>query len=178
MRDYEAIDVRSIFRETLPESVFQDPKTGENNLFKAKSALMTYYQSKLVALDWDQWSQNFDDVIEEFNRNSVHIDVYVKHGNWMLELSNTIFDDLFNYGLASIAIVSVYLILFLGSMSPLHTRCSVALLGIVCIVIACAAGFGICFEFEWYMTEMAHLLPVFMLAIGVDDMFVICNSVD
>ena len=139
---------------------------------------MTYYQSKLVALDWDQWSQNFDDVIEEFNRNSVHIDVYVKHGNWMLELSNTIFDDLFNYGLASIAIVSVYLILFLGSMSPLHTRCSVALLGIVCIVIACAAGFGICFEFEWYMTEMAHLLPVFMLAIGVDDMFVICNSVD
>mmetsp|Transcript_5032 Transcript_5032/g.6160 ORF Transcript_5032/g.6160 Transcript_5032/m.6160 type:complete len:93 (-) Transcript_5032:561-839(-) len=90
---------------------------------------------------------------------------------------NTLIADI-KYGVIGVVLISSYLILFLGSVSPLHTRCTVALLGILSVGTACMAGFGICFTWDWYMTEMTQVLPTIMLGIGVDDMFVICNSVD
>ena len=41
-----------------------------------------------------------------------------------------------------------------------------------------AAGFGICYLYDWKGTELTNIIPVLVLGIGVDDMFVICNALD
>ena len=74
--------------------------------------------------------------------------------------------------------ICTYLLLFLGSMSPLHSRIFIVGLGLGCIGVACAAGFGLCFQYGWLQTEITQILPPMMLGIGVDDMFVICNAID
>ena len=78
----------------------------------------------------------------------------------------------------AICVISCYLLFFLGSINPMHARISIALLGIACVLIACAAGYGLSIGLGWGMTEMMGALPTIMLGIGVDDMFVICSSLD
>lgn len=92
-------------------------------------------------------------------------------------MNTAIWGDL-KFAAVAMVTICVYLMLFLGSPSPLHCRLVLAILGILCVLIAIASGYGICFSYGWLVTEIAQVLPPMMLGIGVDDMFVICNSID
>ena len=46
------------------------------------------------------------------------------------------------------------------------------------MLLSVAAGFGVCFLYDWKGTEMSGVIPILILGIGVDDMFVICNAID
>ena len=177
MRDDEFINVKDMFRGTEPDQVLQNAVTGESNIERAEFAYMVYYQTMHKAMNWKKWDLKLDDAIMAFNEQSTYIQAYAKYGTWYSELLKTIIADI-KYALSAVCLISTYLIIFLGSISPLHTRLTVAILGLVCVGIACAAGFGICLNSGWYFTEMTNVLPTIMLGIGVDDMFVICNSVD
>ena len=74
--------------------------------------------------------------------------------------------------------IILYCSFFLGSCSPIHCRLTVAIAGVLCVLMSCAAGFGICFIYDWKGSEIISVLPVLMLGIGVDDMFVVCNAID
>ena len=78
----------------------------------------------------------------------------------------------------AVAMIVIYCSMFLGSCSPIHCRVLVALTGVMCVLIACASGYGICYLYNWKSSELIQVLPVLMLGIGVDDMFVICNAID
>lgn len=78
---------------------------------------------------------------------------------------------------AGAAIVG-YCSLALGSFSPLHCRLSASLMGMVCVVLAVQAGFGFCGMLDLRLSEVHDTMPILMLGIGVDDMFVICNAID
>ena len=45
-------------------------------------------------------------------------------------------------------------------------------------MLAVLSGFSICFILGWKKAEVHDAMPILMLGIGVDDMFVICNAVD
>lgn len=75
-------------------------------------------------------------------------------------------------------LIFVYCSIFLGTCSPTHCRVLVALAGVGCVLLSVGAGFGICYLSDWKSTEMSNVIPVLMLGIGVDDMFVICNAID
>lgn len=72
----------------------------------------------------------------------------------------------------------VYLVVFIGSFSPIHCRMTVSFVGLVCIIISVGAGFGISAALGFERTMAHQALPILMLGIGVDDMFVICNALD
>ena len=78
----------------------------------------------------------------------------------------------------AIGTISTYLSIFLGTCSPLHCRLTLAVLGLVVVIVANAAGFGVSFSLGWLATEITNILPPLMVGIGVDDMFVICNAID
>ena len=78
----------------------------------------------------------------------------------------------------AIGLIFVYNICFLGSFSPIHCRITLAVLGLVCVMISVAAGFSICLNMGYEMSDAHEAMPVLMLGIGVDDMFVICNALD
>ena len=53
-----------------------------------------------------------------------------------------------------------------------------AFIGLCCIGISTAAGYGIAFACGHKFSEMFGFIPFLMLGLGVDDMFVIVNSID
>lgn len=75
-------------------------------------------------------------------------------------------------------ILVIYNMSFIGSCSPIHCRFSVAIFGIICIALSIAAGFGICIKLEYKQNEGHEAMPILLLGIGIDDMFIICNALD
>ena len=53
-----------------------------------------------------------------------------------------IVNDIFAVFLAA-AVVSLYIVLFMGSFSPIHCRCLVALAGISAVILSFFSGFGL-----------------------------------
>ena len=72
----------------------------------------------------------------------------------------------------------VYLIITLGSFSPIHCRVSLALVGVIIIVLSVLAGQDICITLGYEKTKVHAVLIILMLGIGVDDMFIILNALD
>ena len=71
-----------------------------------------------------------------------------------------------------------YALLVLGAFSPIHCRLTLTLAGLVSIAVALFTGSGLAFMLGWKEDVMHNLLPLLMLGIGIDDIFVICNAID
>ena len=78
----------------------------------------------------------------------------------------------------AIILVAVYTIIVLGTFSAIHCRLVVSLIGLVCVGISYASGFGLIFLLGGQTAGVHNLMPFLLLGIGVDDMFVICNALD
>ena len=78
----------------------------------------------------------------------------------------------------AICMVSVYSIFVLGGCSPVHFRSASAGVGLLCILLATVSGYSISFYFGYLITHIHNILPFMVLGIGVDDMFVIVNTID
>ena len=74
--------------------------------------------------------------------------------------------------------VALYITIFIGSFSPIHCRCIVALAGIVSIALSTFAGFGLLYYCGMNTSTFHSWLPFLSMSIGVEHMFVICNAVD
>ena len=48
-----------------------------------------------------------------------------------------------NLALYAMIIITIYLVIFLGNFSPIHCRLSIAVIGIICIVISVTSSFGL-----------------------------------
>ena len=71
-----------------------------------------------------------------------------------------------------------YMLLIIGPFSPIHCRLTIALAGLLSIGVAILAGSGLAYSLGWKEDLMHPLLPLLMLGIGIDDLFVICNAID
>ena len=93
----------------------------------------------------------------------------------------TFIDDVIGDGLLlgfAVILITTYSFFVLGNCSPVHMRGVSALIGIGCVLISLLAGYGLAALLGFYMSRMHNVLPFLMLGLGVDDMFVIVNSID
>ena len=83
-------------------------------------------------------------------------------------------------GLMGAALVLIYIYSFfvLGSCSPVHMRVVSAMAGLFCVGLSIVAGYGIAFALGFKFSRMHGVLPFLILGLGVDDMFVIVNTID
>ena len=56
--------------------------------------------------------------------------------------------------IGAVLVICVYLTLNLGSCSPLHCRIVLAVCGIICVLVAVASGYSICFVNGWKLSEI------------------------
>ena len=96
---------------------------------------------------------------------------------WTDDFINEVFTDV-NLLATALLLIYTYSFLVLGSCSPIHMRCISAIIGISCIGISTTAGYGMAFASGFKFSDMHGVLPFLILGLGVDDMFVIVNSID
>lgn len=85
--------------------------------------------------------------------------------------------DIYSVALAGVA-VGLYVITFLGSFSPMHCRCMLALAGVASAILSFFAGLGLLYICGLHSSSFHSWLPFLVMSIGVEHMFVICTAVD
>ena len=125
-----------------------DRKVGFNDLKKAKSAKYSYYidQSRNKDINEEAYlgfEDNLHKAVKEWlaNTKTANFFVYTEQG-YKESMSDAIAKDNVSILIAAI-VMSLYLIIFLGSFSPLHCRLVVALSGILSVVLSFFSGFGL-----------------------------------
>ena len=74
--------------------------------------------------------------------------------------------------------IYIYSIFVLGSCSPIHMRIVTAVIGLSCVGLSIGSGYGLAFLAGYRFSDMHTVLPFLILGLGVDDMFVIVNTID
>ena len=110
------------------------------------------------------------------NTKTANFFVYTEQG-YKESMSDAIAKDNVTVLIAAI-VMSLYLVIFLGSFSPIHCRLIVALAGILSVVLSFFSGFGLLYYFGHETSDFHAWLPFLMMAIGSEHMFVVCNAVD
>ena len=80
--------------------------------------------------------------------------------------------------LTAVVLVSTYTLTVLGGCSPIHFRAMATLIGTLCIGLSITSGYGIAFATGNPISRAHGILPFMVLGIGVDDLYVIVNSID
>ena len=78
----------------------------------------------------------------------------------------------------AVVMVSTYSFFVLGGMSAVHFRSITAFIGIGCVFLSMAVGYALALFAGFQGTNFHSIIPYMILGIGVDDMFVIVNSID
>ena len=97
--------------------------------------------------------------------------------SWEVLLIDDVVGDLIMMGI-SLSLVTIYSLFVLGSCSPVHFRCVTALIGLTCVLLATTAGYGMSFAAGKLISRLHGFLPFMLVGIGVDDIFVIVNTID
>ena len=96
---------------------------------------------------------------------------------WEKQFLSKVDDDII-YMIFAILLILTYSFVVVGAMSPVHFRSVTAFVGITCVIISIGAGYGISLSLGWKVSGFHSIIPFMVLGIGVDDMFVIVNTVD
>ena len=78
----------------------------------------------------------------------------------------------------AISLITLYSYLVLGNFSPVHFRAFSAMVGLSCILVGAISGYGLAFAAGFRFSRMHTIIPFMLMGIGVDDMYVIVNTID
>ena len=78
----------------------------------------------------------------------------------------------------AVLLILSYSFFVLENCSPVNMRGVAALVGLSCVGLSICSGYGIAAIFGYQISRLHSLMPFLMLGLGVDDMFVIVNSID
>lgn len=101
------------------------------------------------------------------------LEVYYQAQRSFSEISeNTIFGDVFYLALGN-AILFIYVQLMLGKFNMVENRPVLSVLGMLTTYLAVAMAYGLCSAVGLLYGPVHNILPLLMIGLGVDDMFVI-----
>ena len=100
------------------------------------------------AMDPAEWEEMLVELVKSKNKEYEFITVfsYVENDNKRYHYDQIPEDT--SLALYAFSMIFVYNILFLGSFSPIHCRITLAALGIVCIGLSIACGYGLAIRQE------------------------------
>ena len=118
------------------------------------------------------------DEVYEWGQNAEHINAFAFTWDaWERSFLSDVTKDMAFLSIAVVLVFS-YTLFVLGNLSPIHFRSVIAVVGICCVFLGAATGYAVAFFLGLQTSNFHNILPFMVIGIGVDDMFVIVNTVD
>ena len=116
--------------------------------------------------------------ITKWGEESELLNVYTFSGTMFEQalINDVTYDAIFLA--TSIILITAYSYFVLGSCSPIHFRAISAMVGLTCVLLATTSGYALAFAAGFKFSRMHPVLPFMIMGIGVDDMYVIVNTID
>ena len=79
---------------------------------------------------------------------------------------------------AGYVLIFIYVLVNLGKLNSIEQRAWLSVAGIAAVLMGVATSFGLAAHMGVFYSKMNQILPFLMLGVGIDDMFVIMQSVN
>lgn len=125
------------------------------------------------------WEQEFLSTVLNTNRTKPEgVSIYVIATRSYNDMLAQVMDSNMTVLFAGFSLIILYVIFMLGRCNLIQQRIYLSLLGVSIVGLAILASYGFCFYMGFFFGPVHPILPFLLLGIGVDDMFVICDSLD
>lgn len=160
------------WKDTVPTTV-----SDVNTLSSAKVTNLRYvFKDPLAREDMKKIELDMEKKI--FDTSFTYIEVYIfTVSGQSAAFSEDIQSDLSLIAI-SVALVAIYVVIFLGNFSPIHNRFKLGALGFLTVILTYTSSYGLLSILGLKVSGIHNLLPFLLIGVGADDMFVVVNSVD
>jgi len=125
----------------------------------------------------EEWEKKWLEVTEKFSANGIIV-YRAAQVSLDVELGKAVGNDISLIAI-SYMLMAVFASLTMGkAMSKLRSRSIIATIDVLLIVLATGAAYGICGLAGVSFTSLTQILPFILVAIGIDDAFVLSSAFD
>lgn len=148
-KNFRIIFLDTMLGGTTPEEPDQDTFTGVNDIEYAKAAKVYWVLDTDRAGVSDKWAtaweKHIETTIEKYSDAHPLIRFQMFTLGGFIDIFEADFLDDAVLLLVALCMVQGYCYLMLGNCSPIHCRCCLASVGLLCVMISITAGGGFCF---------------------------------
>ncbi|XP_008554169.2 patched domain-containing protein 3 isoform X1 [Microplitis demolitor] len=197
-RENESHALKNLTRESILEDVTAALRdTEKGNILTDISPLLSRVEydksgrvigAKATILNWilkksnihsPEWELEFIERTLYSNRSLPEgMKIYAVAKRSFIDCLNDVMRNNISILCCGLFIIVAYVIIMIGKCNPVQQRIYLSLLGVSVVGQAILSGFGVCFYLGYAYGPIHSVLPFVLLGIGVDDMFVIIQSLD
>lgn len=123
-----------------------------------------------------EWEVHLTNIVNKFKNEGMPINLQASYLFGSVHRS-ALFNDII-WVCAGWGLLMMYIIITLGKPLSKDSRIIPVIIGIVCVGLSVLASYGICTAFGIPYGPLNSVLPILLIALGVDDMYVILNAWD
>lgn len=154
-------------------------KYDKSGRVKSASATILYWLLKKSNPQSPEWEVEFIERVLHSNRTlPPGMEIYAvtvrSYQDMLHEVVNSNITVLF----CGMSLITIYVILMIGRCNAMQQRIYLSLMGISVVAQALLSSYGLCFYMGFFYGPVHPILPFLLLGIGVDDMFIIMQSLE
>ncbi|XP_011632112.1 patched domain-containing protein 3-like isoform X2 [Pogonomyrmex barbatus] len=179
-------DVTTTLKNTNTKNTLADiePLLGgieydENGRVKNAKATILYWILKKSNPQSPEWEVEFIERVLHSNRilppgMEIYAMTLRSYQDMLHEVVNSNMTVLF----CGMSLITIYVIVMIGRCNAMQQRIYLSLMGISVVGQALLSSYGVCYYMGFFYGPVHPILPFLLLGIGVDDMFVIMQSLE
>ncbi|XP_072753049.1 patched domain-containing protein 3 isoform X2 [Anoplolepis gracilipes] len=146
---------------------------------KSAKATLMYWLLKDSNPHSPEWEIEFIKKVLHSNRIlPPGMEIYAMTPRSYQDILNQVLNNNITVLFCGISLITIYVIVMIGRCNMMQQRIYLSLLGIFVVGQAVLSSYGICFYMGFLYGSVHPILPFLLLGIGVDDMFVIMQTLE
>ncbi|KAL0119259.1 hypothetical protein PUN28_009682 [Cardiocondyla obscurior] len=151
----------------------------QNGTVKGAKATILHWMLKKSIPDSLQWEIEFIEKVLHANRTlppgmEIYAVTLSSYDDLLAEVVNSNMTVLF----CGMLLIMIYVFVMIGRCNAMQQRIYLSLMGISVVAQALLSCYGVCFYMGFFYGPVHPILPFLLLGIGVDDMFIIMQSLE
>ena len=126
-----------------------------------------------------EWELEFIDRVLNSNRTLPNgMQVYAVASRSFKDFLHEILDNNMIVLVCGLSLIAIYVMAMIGRFNAVQQRIYLSLMGVSVVGQAILSAYGVCYYLGYFYGPIHPILPFLLLGIGVDDMFVIIQSLE
>ncbi|CAL1688249.1 unnamed protein product [Lasius platythorax] len=170
-------NTKDILSDIAP--LLADVEYDANGKVKSAKATLMYWLLKKTNPHSPEWEIEFIKRVLHSNRTlPPGMEIYAVTLRSYQDMLHQVINSNMTVLFCGMSLITIYVIVMIGRCNAIQQRIYLSLMGISVVGQALLSSYGVCYYIGFFYGPVHPILPFLLLGIGVDDMFVIMQSLE
>lgn len=170
-------NTKDILSDIAP--LLADVEYDANGKVKSAKATLMYWLLKKTNPHSPEWEIEFIKRVLHSNRTlPPGMEIYAVTLRSYQDMLHQVINSNMTVLFCGMSLITIYVIVMIGRCNAIQQRIYLSLMGISVVGQALLSSYGVCYYMGFFYGPVHPILPFLLLGIGVDDMFVIMQSLE